>query len=336
MRPGRPRLKEVAAAVGVSPDAVSKALRDAPDISEATKARVRREAARLGYVPNGAARWLRTGVGGALGFLAPDLAGPGVPEMLRGLERVAGQAGLTVAVACGGGRGEEEWAGFRRLLVGQATRLVIVGSTGGGQRSPLLREASARGVPLVYVNLFPAAAPQYENVGRVAADWSGAGRMAVEAVASRGHRRLGYLAGWVSGSAWAEHFQGVMAAAEGAGFPAVHTVFADPDSTKAGWAGAREVLAGTPEVTAILCAGDRMAQGAMAALKALGRDREVAVVGCGGAGGSEGVEARLATVRIPWERLGERAGERLTGGQVSGEERLAVEWLDGPSLFPVR
>ncbi len=336
MRPGGPRLKDVAEALGLSINAISKALRDAPDISEATKARVRREAARMGYVPDAAARRLRTGSGGGIGFLAPDLGGPGVVEMLRGVERAAAQTGLPVAVATAGTQAESEWAGFRRLLGQQATRAVIVGSPGIGQRSPLLQEAAARQVPLVYLNQFPATASQYANVGRVAADWAGAGRLAVEGVASRGHRNLGYVAGRVSGSAWAEHFQGVMAAAEGAGFPSVHTVFSDPESAEDGRAAVAELLSGPNRITAIVCAGDQVAWGVWRGLGEVGCRGQIAVVGCGGISRGAGWEPRLATVRIPWDRLGQRAAEILLAGAGGTEERLPVEWADGPSLFPAR
>ncbi|GAB4243877.1 MAG: LacI family DNA-binding transcriptional regulator [Candidatus Methylacidiphilales bacterium] len=331
-----PRLKDVAEALGLSINAVSKALRDAPDISEATKERVKREAIRVGYVPDLAARRLRSGTGGGIGFLAPDLGGPGVVEMLLGLEQAAARAGLPVVIATAGINAESEWAGFRRLLGQQVVRAVIVGSPGTGQRSPLLREAAARQVPLVYLNQFPATASQYTNVGRITADWIGAGRLAVEAVVSRGHRHVGYLAGRVSGSAWAEHFQGVMAAVEGAGLPSVHTVFTNPESMTAGKEGARELLKASSRITAIICAGDRMAFGVLEALREVGRADSVAVVGCGGLLWAKEAANGFATVQIPWPQLGQRAGEMLLTSGGGKEERLEVEWKDGPSLFSAR
>ena len=52
----RPTLKTIARLAGVSHVAVSKALRDAPDISAATKERVKKIAEEIGYTPNLAAR----------------------------------------------------------------------------------------------------------------------------------------------------------------------------------------------------------------------------------------------------------------------------------------
>ena len=57
----RPTLKTIAAETGLAIATVSRALKDAPDISEDTKKRVRETAARLGYRPNRAGVRLRTG-----------------------------------------------------------------------------------------------------------------------------------------------------------------------------------------------------------------------------------------------------------------------------------
>jgi LacI family transcriptional regulator len=58
---GRPTLKTIAAQTGLAIATVSRALKDAPDIGEATKLRVRETALRLGYRPNRAGVRLRTG-----------------------------------------------------------------------------------------------------------------------------------------------------------------------------------------------------------------------------------------------------------------------------------
>ena len=57
----RPTLKTIAAATGLAVATVSRALKDAPDIGEDTKRRVRETAAQLGYRPNRAGVRLRTG-----------------------------------------------------------------------------------------------------------------------------------------------------------------------------------------------------------------------------------------------------------------------------------
>lgn len=58
---GRPTLKTIASLAGLGVTTVSRALHDAPDIGEETKARVRQLADSLGYQPNRAGVRLRTG-----------------------------------------------------------------------------------------------------------------------------------------------------------------------------------------------------------------------------------------------------------------------------------
>ena len=54
-------MKDIAKSLSITVDAVSKALRDSPEISEATKAKVRQKASELGYVKNSIAVFLKTG-----------------------------------------------------------------------------------------------------------------------------------------------------------------------------------------------------------------------------------------------------------------------------------
>ena len=53
-------LKDIANACGVSTATVSKALHDQKDISSETRTRIKKTAAEMGYLPNAAARALKT------------------------------------------------------------------------------------------------------------------------------------------------------------------------------------------------------------------------------------------------------------------------------------
>ena len=55
-----PSLKDLAKECGVSVATVSKALNDQPDIAQATRERIHAAARRMGYLPNAAARALKT------------------------------------------------------------------------------------------------------------------------------------------------------------------------------------------------------------------------------------------------------------------------------------
>ena len=68
-------IKDIAKACGVSAATVSKALHDQKDVSEETKERVRQTAKELGYLPNAAARALKTNRSKNIGVLYSEDAG---------------------------------------------------------------------------------------------------------------------------------------------------------------------------------------------------------------------------------------------------------------------
>lgn len=73
--PNRPTLKTIAQRAGLSHVAVSKALRDAPDISAETKERVKQIANDLGYTTNITARNLYLRRSSAIGMIVPAMGG---------------------------------------------------------------------------------------------------------------------------------------------------------------------------------------------------------------------------------------------------------------------
>ncbi|HEX4644824.1 MAG TPA: LacI family DNA-binding transcriptional regulator, partial [Verrucomicrobiae bacterium] len=80
------RLKDIAARAGVSVMTVSKVLRNAPDISDATKSRVRILAQQMGYVPDSTAQSLRTRSSRIFGVVISSITNPSYGRVLLALE----------------------------------------------------------------------------------------------------------------------------------------------------------------------------------------------------------------------------------------------------------
>ncbi len=89
----RPTLKDLARALSVTPATVSKALRDASDISDETKKLVRAASQKLGYRPNFLARSLINNSSRIIGVLVPDLRISYFSEAVRGMYEEAGKRG---------------------------------------------------------------------------------------------------------------------------------------------------------------------------------------------------------------------------------------------------
>jgi LacI family transcriptional regulator len=90
------RLKDIAVRAGVSIMTVSKVLRDAPDISAATKARVRQLANQMGYVPDSLAQGLRTRTTKLLGLVVPTSDNPAFGRIVLAIETRAHELGYEI------------------------------------------------------------------------------------------------------------------------------------------------------------------------------------------------------------------------------------------------
>ena len=73
MAGNRITLKDIAKTVGLSMATVSRALADHPDISRATKERVREVAQTLSYIPNYRARYLRAKHSRLIALIVPEM-----------------------------------------------------------------------------------------------------------------------------------------------------------------------------------------------------------------------------------------------------------------------
>src|SRR2546425_7770920 len=80
------RLKDIAERAGVSVMTVSKVLRDAPDVSAATKNRIRALARQMGYVPDSLARGLRTRTTKLFGLVVSAMTNPIFARVVMAIE----------------------------------------------------------------------------------------------------------------------------------------------------------------------------------------------------------------------------------------------------------
>src|SRR6266850_3952706 len=90
------RLKDIAERAGVSVMTVSKVLRDAPDVSAATKTRIKLLAQQMGYVPNSMAQGLRSRTTKLFGLVISSSADPIFSRVLSALEERAHELGCEI------------------------------------------------------------------------------------------------------------------------------------------------------------------------------------------------------------------------------------------------
>ncbi|MFC0531625.1 LacI family DNA-binding transcriptional regulator [Phytohabitans kaempferiae] len=197
------KVKEIAAAVGVSPSVVSAVLNGSRHVrmSEATRAQVLAKIEELGYTANFAARSLRTSRSGVLAVVAPKLSNPVFAPMFDGIHDAAEESGYVIMLAeatrlVDGSRMLERILGH-----GQVDGTILRPSSGidsAGVRSVFRGQA-----PIVVLDEVPDLAQPWLAIDDVAA-----GRVATEHLLERGHTRIGYLGGWFHAHATFQPLEG--------------------------------------------------------------------------------------------------------------------------------
>ena len=92
----RTTIKDIARLTGLSISAVSRALKDHPDISEKTKIKVKEVAKALNYIPNPSAQSLRTQSSKIIAVILPKANTFFFPELLQGISSVVSANGYSL------------------------------------------------------------------------------------------------------------------------------------------------------------------------------------------------------------------------------------------------
>lgn len=327
-------LKQIAANLGLSVMAVSKALRDAPDIAASTKERVKKEADRLGYIPNRTARSLRGGTSGMIGVILPALNEPYGSNILWGIEQEAGSRGYEILVASSQNLIDQEMRQVSRMFERQVEVLFIFSLTRNQHRSPILDAAQRYRTPLVFLDHYPADAEHYPRTAWAVVDSQRGGALAAQHLTELGHREIIYLSGPPTVSAAAEHLTGFRSALEQACLPFQdsHAFLAGLDIESGKQAMARALAEEVP-FSAVVCASDAVAIGASEILVRQGYDipGDVSVVGFGDGLLAANLATPLTTIRHPQVDLGREAfhiWHRARGGADSMKSKvLPVELI---------
>ncbi|HLI41128.1 MAG TPA: LacI family DNA-binding transcriptional regulator [Streptosporangiaceae bacterium] len=303
-----PRLKDVAEAAGVHVSTASRALneRTAALLSPQTLQRVRRAADGLGYRVNGMARALKLRRSLSVGMVVPDITNPFFPPAVRGAEDVLDRAGYSLLLASSDNDAGKARRQVAAMLEGQVDGLLLAMAR---REDPLVDELRAGGTPLVLVNRtidrggVPAVVPD---------DFHGT-LQAVEHLHGLGHRRLAFICGPLSTSNGARRRASFEQALRRLGLPPGPAMETPAFDDAAGYAAGQALLAGHPEITAVVAGNDLLAVGIIAAAAGLGRrcPADISVVGFNDMLLAGRLQPPLTTVRVPQYDVGVRAADML-------------------------
>jgi len=304
----RVRLKDIAEALALSVVTVSRALKDHPDISPATKKRVQEMADHLGYRPNVVARSLVTRRTYTIGLLIPDLMHSFFAEVCRGVERQIAGEGYRVLIANSKEDPQREELDVNSLLARQVDGLILASA-----RSPtdldFLQRLNESSTPFVMIDRFY---PDLE-VNYVGADDEQIGFLATEHLSRRGCTRIAHLRGReIPPGVGRLHGYRKALASRGLKAPDSYVQLAH-GSSDTGYDAMWRLLQVEPPPDGVFCYNDPVAVGAIKAILEAGLriPQDIAVVGVGNVRYSESFRVPLTTVDQSSLLIGERAGELL-------------------------
>ncbi len=298
---------------GVGLGTASRALRDAPGVSTATRDRVLAVAEQMSYVVSPQASSLRRGITGRVAVVVPHLDRWFFGAMVTGLQSVLREADFDVLLyAVGDLRDRRDF--FEKLPARRQVDAVVVVAF-------QLDDAEHRRLSLMGVRIVAAGgqAAEYPHVG---IDDEVAGRQAMDHLIYLGHQRIGMLEAMdpdqpalVSGRSAAYH-----AALEEAGLPVDPALVATSDWGGENGADSMARLLGLRRPpTAVYAHSDEVALGALRTLRRAGlrTPQDVSVIGIDDH--PHAALADLTTVRQPVARQGALAARNLLA-LLSGEE----------------
>src|ERR1700761_1998818 len=303
-------LKEIAASLDLSVMAVSKALRDAPDISVGTKARVQAEARRRNYIPNRAAQNLRLRRSGLIGIVVPQINHTYYSHLIWGAERQAEAVDMQILLAASLDRAENEMREVQKLIARQVEAILLVPAVRWQHRLATLDLIRASGVPAVLLDGYPAGAEKFPSVSWVVSDDERGGQIATEHLLELGHKEILFLAGPNGSSSSAGRFSGYQRALAAAGVPYSDTrVFLADKDIDSGCNAMGQALTEKASFTAVVAHNDSVAIGAADTLFQQGFriPEDVSIVGFGDGLLAENFRVPLTTIRIPQAQMGETA-----------------------------
>lgn len=322
-------LEDVGRQCGVSRSTVSRVVNDSPLVNQATKDRVLKAIKELKYAPNFIARSLTKNCTETLAVTLPDITGGVFPEILAGMDEMAGQRGYHLLVVFLGGARPKSSTVEQLITHRRVDAIVTVASTVDDAQLTHLTEW---GVPIVCV----AHKSPTKKIPSILFDDAGGAAQATRLLLANDCRQIVHIRGPRDNFDAEERARGFRDALKKANIPFdVKREVEGNFKREGGIRAIRELMDRGIPFDAVFAGNDEMAIGAIEELKRRGKNvpREIPVIGFDDIESARFVG--LTTVRVPTRELGRRAVniafEMIDGKQPIGYQILPTEIVERAS-----
>ncbi len=300
-------IKDLARELGVAPSTVSRALQNSHEISESTRNMIVAYAKKRNYKPNMVASSLRTARNMTVGLIIPSATNFFFARVLKGVEKVAGDAGYNIVIAQTDDDPEREVTAVRAL-----STLRVDGILGCLNNTPtghqVLQEILDDEMPLVLFDRLLSI-----RCDQVISDDYGGAFKAVEYMIHSGARRVAYYSSTLNEHTGSERLRGYREALD------KYSIAYDPNLVL-DCSSREEALVMTPDFIrtrgcpdAILAANDQTAAGILHSAKMLGINvpKQMQICGFSNDTITRHTDPMLSTVQQHAKEIGEEAMQRL-------------------------
>lgn len=326
--PAAVRLRDVAAAAGVSLSTASRVLSGADGASPHAVASVLAAAKRLDYRPNLLARGLRGRATGLAGIVIPEIGNPFFAELVEALESTLREANLDMILADSRGRIDDEARRLQTLVDRQVEGLILI-PTDHQASAPSLRRAGLS-VPIVQIDRqvdgFPADYVGVDNALGI--------RLALEHLAAQGCRNVAFASAAPSSSTGRSRLDAFRLTLPRVDGLTEGPVLLGSFAIDFGREAARTLAEADPLPDAVVCGSDLIALGVVREFGQRGVPvpQTIKVTGFDGILFSELCEPPLTTVRQPIQAIAAES-VRLLQSRMTGESGAARRSEIAPSLI---
>lgn len=316
MKKEKTTIHDIAEKLNITASTVSRALKDHPRISEATKKAVLKAAQKLNYQPNHIAAALRNGKSNILGIIVPTADRSFFSSVVRGIEEIANTASYNVMICQTYDQYKKEVATVEALLNARVDG-IIASIAKETENVDHFRKLKEKGIPLI---LFDRSNDELEVSNVIIDDYLGAFK-AVEHLIQQGCHRIAHFTSLKKVSIYRERYRGYREALEANNIPFDESLVVESNlQLEDGRQSMLKLLALPQRPDGIFSASDYGAMGALQILKEkkIEVPKQVALVGFSNEPFTLFSEPTLTTVDQHSMRMGNAAAEifleQITGG----------------------
>ena len=318
-------IHDIARELSVSASTVSRALKDHPRISLATREAVKKVAALHNYQPNVVATSLRRGSSMTVGVIVPRINRNFFSNVIGGMEEFLAASGYHLMICQTHETMKNEMAAIQTLINARvdAILLSISMETCGSEH---IRKVTDMGIPLFF---FDRAAEDMQTGSVVVNDRLGA-YLSVKHLLEQGYKRIMHVAGADHIAVYRERKQGYLEAMREAGIDiSANWIMEFPLVQEGGELAFQTGMKMTQKAEAYFCAGDFAALGVLQAARKKGLvvPEDLGISGFANEPFTAFLEPSLTTVDQRGDKMGQMVAEMFLRCKENKTESMACEQI---------